>query len=242
MKRYIIISPLFFLSINTVHTQFQTSQLVTNILVPQESAFLIYSSGIPEISFENEEALMKIEAESTRSDMGEWIVVKKGDKNYVENASGGACIEFTGNNPGNGDPSSPIAYTFEVPVNGSYRLLMMTSKRLEGARGDMCNDAWVKMSGNFESATNLSREQLTNYLKFFQGGAEKTPENAWHWAIRGATDDHVMYNMTYEFKKGEKYTLTIAGRSQRFSIDYIVFFDESKFTLAEAQEKARNRK
>jgi hypothetical protein len=232
MNKSIVIPALFILCIITVYAQFQHPPFGT----PDSPNYSRRHSKRGK-SFSG---IIIIEAESTRSDLGEWILVKKGDKNYIENASGGACIEFTGNRPERGDPCSPIEYPFEVPVNGNYRLLMMTSKRLEGARGDMCNDAWVKMSGNFEPATNLSKEQLSNYLKFFQGGASETPENAWHWAIRSGTDDHVLYVMSYAFRKGEKYTLTIAGRSQRFSIDYIVLFDESRYTLPEAQAKARS--
>ena len=37
------------------------------------------------------------------------------------------------------------------------------------------------------------------------------------------------------FKKGQTYTLTLAGRSQRFNVDYLVFYDNDKMTVKEAQ-------
>jgi hypothetical protein len=183
----------------------------------------------------NAQDYIKIEAESTTSFLDKWHIVKEGEPNYVSGTSGKSFIEFLGNNPDTGEPDSPLTYTFYCQQDGNYRLLLMTSKRLEGARGDMCNDAYVKMEGDFQSATNLDINILKNYLKYFQEGSVKTPEKAWHWGIRAEQGRHQFYNLIYNFKKGQVYTLTLAGRSQRFSVDYIVFYNNDKISLKEAQ-------
>ncbi len=178
---------------------------------------------------------IKIEAERIGSGLGDWVILKPGDPNYIIDASGDKHIEFLGNNPDMGKPNSPLSYTFKAPKDGNFRLLIMASKRLEGVRGDMCNDAYVKMSGPFETACNLDKITLENYIKYFQEGSVKTPEKSWHWGIRGERDKHEFFNLVYACKKGEKYTITVAGRSQRFSIDYLVLYDNDKVTLKEAQ-------
>lgn len=182
-----------------------------------------------------------IEAESTTSNLQEWELIKLGDDNYIKNASGWAQIEFTGNSPDTGDPSSPLKYTFTAPKDGNFRLLMMTSKRLEGDRGDWCNDVFVKMEGDYTTATNLSKEQLENYTKYFQEGSKKTPELEWHWGQRAEKGKHEFYNLIYNLKKGEQYTLTIAGRSQRFSVDYFVLYNSDIFSLVDAKEFFTNK-
>lgn len=182
--------------------------------------------------------LLLIEAESTPSEMGEWKLIREGDENYIAKASGEAHLEFSGNNPSTGSPNSPLEYSFKAPANGRYRLLMMTSKRLEGVRGDLCNDVWVKMAGDFASATALSTDELKAYIKFFQEGSVKTPERSWHWANRAERGKHEFFTLVYDLKKGETYTLTVAGRSQRFSFDYLVLYDEANYSIEEAKAKA----
>ncbi|WP_418263680.1 hypothetical protein [Flavobacterium faecale] len=193
------------------------------------------SNPTPEIKLEANDYIF-MEAENTVSNLKEWNLVKMGDENYVKNASGGTFIEFTGNEPNTGEPNSPLEYTFVAPKDGNFRLLMMTSKRLEGSRGDLCNDVFVKMEGDFTSATNLPKDDLEHYLKYFQEGSTKTPELEWHWGQRAEKGTHQFYNLIYGFKKGSKYTLTLAGRSQRFSVDYLVFYDVDKFSLISAKE------
>jgi hypothetical protein len=177
---------------------------------------------------------LKIESESTKSILGEWKIIKKGDKNFIENASNDAFLEFQGNAPDTGNPNSPLVYEFIASQDGNYRLLMMCSKRLEGEPGDRCNDAWVKLEGDYETATTLPKSDLLSYLKYFQEGSTKTPELSWNWGIRAEKGTHTFFNLIYKFKKGEKYKLTVAGRSQRFSFDYFVFYNNDKMTLAEA--------
>lgn len=189
----------------------------------------------PAIKIQAEDYIF-IEAENTTSPLGEWKRITMGDANYIDNASGFAQLEFQGNNPDKGAPNSPLSYVFTAPKDGNFRLLMMTSKRLEGVRGDMCNDAFVKMNGNFTSATNLPTEELQEYIKYFQEGSTKTPELAWHWSQRAERGRHEFFNLIYHLKKGETYTISLAGRSQRFSVDYLVLYDADKFSLRKAKE------
>ena len=181
-----------------------------------------------------------LETESTKSPLGNWKRINKGDLNYVEGASGDSYLEFQGNNPDTGPADSPLSYSFTAPEDGNYRLLMMASKRLEGARGDLCNDAYVKMEGNFTSACNLKDEQLREYIKYFQEGSTKTPEKEWHWGIRSELGKHEFYELIYNFKKGETYVLTLAGRSQRFSVDYMVLFNSTNMITKELIHYLKN--
>lgn len=202
---------------------------------------LIEKGVTPEINLKSEDYIF-FEAESTPSNLGEWKRIQMGDANYVDDASGWGYLEFQGNEPGTGEPNSPLTYTFKAPKDGNFRLLMMASKRLEGVRGDMCNDAYVKMEGDFESATNLTKEDLGEYIKYFQEGSTKIPERSWNWGIRAEKGNHVFFNLIYNLKNGEEYTLTLAGRSQRFSVDYFVLYDSDKFSLRKAKELFNNNK
>ena len=78
-----------------------------------------------------------IEAEQTNSDLQKWRIVKKGDKNYVKGASGKTYLEFMGNKPITGKPNSPLQYEFIAPKTGNFKLMLMSSKRLEGVKSDV---------------------------------------------------------------------------------------------------------
>lgn len=177
-----------------------------------------------------------IEAEQTKSDLQKWQLVEKGDKNYVKGASSKKYLEFMGNKPITGNPNSSLIYEFTAPKTGTFKLMLMSSKRLEGVKSDWCNDAFVKLSGNFESATKLTKKALEKDIKILQDGNDKTPELEWHWASTAEKDRHVYNDFVYQLKKGEKYKLTISGRSMRFSVDYILLYDTSKFSNKEAKE------
>lgn len=177
-----------------------------------------------------------IEAESTNSDLKNWRIIKKGYKNFVFGASNNTYIEFMGNKPITGKPNSPLKYQFTAPKSGSFKLILMSSKRLEGVKSDWCNDAFVKLSGNFRSASKLSTEAMQKDIKILQDGNDETPELEWHWASTAEKDRHIYNEFIYKLIKGEKYTLTLSGRSMRFSIDYLVFYNTSKFSNEKALE------
>ncbi|WP_298878595.1 hypothetical protein [uncultured Polaribacter sp.] len=206
---------------------------------------MISSCGIQKSNNSNKTPFLKsisksdyifIEAEQTNSDLQKWRIVKKGDKNYVKGASGKTYLEFMGNKPITGKPNSPLQYEFIAPKTGNFKLMLMSSKRLEGVKSDWCNDAFVKLSGNFESANSFTKKDLEENIKILQDGNDETSELEWHWASTAEKDRHVYNEFIYKLKKGEKYTLTLSGRSMRFSVDYLVFYDTSKFSNESALE------
>ena len=177
-----------------------------------------------------------IEAESTNSELKNWKIIKKNDKNYVFGASGEIYLEFIGNKAITGKPNSPLEYTFTVQKSGNFKLMLMSSKRLEGVKPDWCNDAFVRLSGNFQSANTFPKFVLEKDIKILQDGNDETAELEWHWASTAEKDRHVYNDFVYQLKKGETYTLTLSGRSKRFSIDYIVLYDTSKFNGKKAKQ------
>jgi hypothetical protein len=179
-----------------------------------------------------------IESESTTSPLGKWIKVQSGSANFISSASGGVHLEFTGNGPNGGSADSPLEYTFTINTPGTYALIMRCSKRLEGEPGDKCNDGWVKMAGDFTSPytgpassepdiTGLKRNE-----KFFGGNAHPSMG----WATQLDYLGHIKVKPRYVFKAGQTYKITISGRSIRWNTDYFVLYNESMFTLAQAQQ------
>lgn len=181
------------------------------------------------------EDFIALEAENTDSNKGKWQVVKESNPNYVKDASQKLYLEFMGNKPITGKPNSPLEYKFTAPKSGKFKLMLMTSKRLEGVRSDWCNDAFVKLNGDFESASSLSTEDLKKNIKFLQDGNDEAPELKWHWASTAEKERHTYYQIVYNLKEKEEYTLTISGRSQRFSVDYIVLFNVDKISEEQAK-------
>ena len=185
------------------------------------------------------EGFVAIECESTSSPLGKWVKVKSGDANFISAASGGEHLEFTGNSPSGGSANSPLSYTFTINTPGTYALVLRCSKRLEGATTDLCNDAYVKMAGDFTSpytgdpsaepdVAGLSRNE-----KYFGGSAHP----GLGWATQLDYLGHIKIKPRYVFKAGQTYTLTFSGRSQRFNIDYFVLYNESVMNQSQAQEK-----
>ncbi|WP_435414344.1 hypothetical protein [Polaribacter aestuariivivens] len=197
---------------------------------------LFFSCGVKNLNSISENDYIFKEAEQTNSDLQKWNVVKRENQHFVKGASEGAYLEFMGNKPITGKPNSPLEYKFIAPKTGNFKLMLMTSKRLEGVKSDWCNDAFVKLSGNFESASKLTTETLKKNIKILQDGNDETAELEWHWASTAEKDRHVYNDFVYQLKKGEKYTLTLSGRSMRFSVDYIVLYDTSKFSFKKAKK------
>lgn len=177
-----------------------------------------------------------IEAEKTASDLQKWELVKKGAKNYVTRASNNAYLEFIGNEAITGKPNSPLAYQFISPKSGKFKLMLMSSKRLEGVKNDWCNDAFVKLSGHFESASKFTTAAFKKDIKILQDGNYETDELEWHWASTAEKDRHLYSDFVYHLQKEEKYTLTLSGRSKRFSIDYIILYNTDQFNQNQAKQ------
>lgn len=181
------------------------------------------------------EDFVVLEAENTSSNNNKWEVIEESNPNYVKGASRKSYLEFMGNKPITGKPNSPLEYKFIAPKSGNFKLMLMTSKRLEGVRSDWCNDAFVKLKGDFESASNLSTEDLKKNIKFLQDGNDEAPELEWHWASTAEKERHTYYQIVYNLKEKQEYTLTISGRSQRFSVDYIVLYNVDRISEEEAK-------
>jgi hypothetical protein len=170
-----------------------------------------------------------MEADSTISPLGLWKLISDGDENYIENASGGAQLEYNGNAAAGGPAGTPLEYTFICPKDGVYRLTIRCRKRLDGEKNDKCNDGYVRMTGNFQSNNDIPVADLQKDEKFFGGNSMD-----WGWANLLDWKGHIKKGAEYKMKKGEIYTLTISGRSQRWNMDYIVLFDRNSYTIDDA--------
>lgn len=166
------------------------------------------------------------DAEATDSPLGEWKLIKKGDSDYLDKASmgpiNGTHLEFTGNNQASGPAGSPLKYEFTAPNTGEYKLVIRLYQRLGSAENDKSNDVYIRMDGDFTSATDkYTTTDLKTDLKFFGRGV-----NQWGSAYSG--DGGAAHNKSailYNLKKGKKYTFTMSGRSKNANIDYILFYN-----------------
>lgn len=181
------------------------------------------------------------EPEVTTSPLGFWKIRKKGDVAYYASSDKNAAdaindsyLEFTGNNLNSGPPKSPLSYTFKAPKTGKFRIIMrmlqplkkisLNSEQYEPE--DKRNDLWIKLEGDFTTACSYPTMVLKKNKKFWGRGVRK-------WGSLIKLEDHingakVQQKVVYNFKEGENYKLTISGRAQGCSIDYILFYDESK--------------
>ncbi|MFN3166712.1 MAG: hypothetical protein ACE37H_06570 [Phycisphaeraceae bacterium] len=172
------------------------------------------------------DGVVVIEAESTASKPGKWT-----GKTDIEGYTGKGHIEYTGNKPAGGQADSPMVYYFKINKAGTYRLHLRAHKRLEGEASDKCNDAYVRVVGDYGATDKAGDkhnddarlEDLKKDTKCFGGLAK-----GWGWAETLDLGGHQNKRMPrYVFKAGETYALVISGRSQRFNIDRVVFCHES---------------
>ena len=170
--------------------------------------------------FQEENGTLIIEAESTTSPLGNWKPRTK-----LQPFTGKSYLEFMGNNPGVGPPDSPLQYTFHIKTPGDYWLSIRSHKRLTGAdgttaRSDMCNDCYIRMTGDFTSgAENLPLTWLNQDMKFWGNAADLDWKN---WSSKLVGEHDKIITTRYRFKANTTHTLTISGRAQRFNIDRIV--------------------
>lgn len=172
--------------------------------------------------YEEENGVVMMEAENTKSNLGKWVL-KTDNPGY----SGTGHLEFTGNSINGGPATSPLEYTFKINTAGYYRLHMRVRKRLDGAEPDKCNDGYVKLAGDFDQGPNAGNNHnddapesmLRSNTKFFGG-----PANGWGWASKLDAGGHDnKRDPIYYLKAGETYTLTLSGRSIRWNVDRIAF-------------------
>ena len=178
------------------------------------------------------------DAEATESPLDQWKLITKGDSDYLDKESLGPInethLEFTGNNQGSGPATSPLDYVFTAPSSGEYKLLMRLYQRLEGAEEDKSNDVYIKMAGNFTSATDkYTTEDLQTDLKFFGRGVDQ-------WGAVYSGDGGEAHNKSavlYNLIEGEEYTFTMSGRSQKANIDYILLYDTKDISITTGANK-----
>ncbi|MEO0476838.1 MAG: hypothetical protein AAF085_12850 [Planctomycetota bacterium] len=198
--------------------------------LPQVTLVIAALLAVPTASarqvFVESDGLVVMEAESTTSKSGNWE-----GKTAVEGYTGEGHIEYTGNKPAGGPVGSTLVYFFKIEKAGIYTLHLRAHKRLEGEEPDKCNDAYIRVEGDYEASKDAGDKHgddarlgtLEKDTKLY-GGHAKT----WGWAETLDLGGHNnKRNPKYVFKAGETYALGISGRSQRFNIDRIVFRHES---------------
>lgn len=181
------------------------------------------------------------EPEITTSDLGLWKKRTPKNNSYFKDDGIEAIhqnyLEFTGNDKNSGEPTSPLSYTFKAPKSGNFRVVArMYQPLLKDEKNDKRNDIYIKLKGNFSSACQFSTQDLKQYQKFFGRGVRK-------WGSLYHMEGHINHEkvlapVIYHLEEGNKYTFTIAGRSQGCSIDYILFFDETLDLTASSEDLA----
>ncbi len=174
--------------------------------------------------YEEKDGLVIIEAESTKSKPGKWQ-----GKTTIKGFTGKGYIEFTGNKPTNGPPTSPLEYVFKINKGGLYYLHMHASREDHGQRKDYSNDCFVRVEGNYEAGPNPGNKHgkdaplamLKKDTKFYGGSVNKF---SWfsgnHLDPGGHNNKRVA---VYHFKAGQRYKLVVSGRSKHFAINRILF-------------------
>jgi hypothetical protein len=184
-----------------------------------------------------------IEPEITESDLGKWVKRVPTDTKYYKGtgleAINKGYLEFTGNNLNGGSPNSPLEYVFKSPKTGKFRVVArMYQPLLDGEAGDKRNDIWIKLKGDFTSATPnvYPTATLEADHKFWGRGVRK-------WGALYNLEAHVndvkkQNKVVYNLTKDKNYKFTISGRAQGCSIDYFLFFEESLGLIANTQDLA----
>lgn len=172
--------------------------------------------------YQESQGYVAMEMESTQSPLGGWAMETSRagftGENYLRFNDGRP--EGVARSPEDG---SPLDYYFQINTTGVYRFVMRAHRCLL-AREDICNDAFVRVEGNFESASNdITTEELKNFQKYFspQGNNER-------WTYAGNMEVFMPERKgppTYRFTAGEVYKVSISGRSREFEIDQIAFFN-----------------
>ncbi|WP_199726311.1 DUF5060 domain-containing protein, partial [Aquimarina sp. BL5] len=178
--------------------------------------------------YEEQNGLVIIEAENTKSDYDLWI--KKTD---VDGYTGSGHLEFTGNNTSSGPARSPLTYTFKINSGGTYQLLMRTRKRITGTDlGDKSNDCYVRVEGDYTATGNENDALLVDLrsdTKIFGG-----ERNRWGRSRKLDVDNRFKKNPVYNFKAGETYTFVMSGRAKQNNVDRIIFYKKSEYTEDQA--------
>lgn len=158
-----------------------------------------------------------MEAENTTSPLDLWIT-----STTFSAFSGTGHLEFSGGVvTGSGSPLSPLVYKFKINEAGDYALNVRgRSRLLADEPQDWGNDAWFKVQGDYTVGTNGPPDisWMNTDTKIFVG---RGGNGDWGWGTN-YDRNHLQPKVTFNFKAGEIYTLTMSGRSQRFNVDRIL--------------------
>ncbi len=160
-----------------------------------------------------------MEMESTSSNLGLW----NESTSYSPHYTGDSYLQFTGNSPVNGPPTSPLEYKFKIDQIGAVLLFHLRAAKdtTHGQPSNQSNDAYVRVEGDYGASPNTGNghgddaplSMLMSDTKFFGGNA-----NSFAWASGNQLDPGGHTNKrvaVYDFNAGEEYTLVISGRSSR---------------------------
>ncbi len=224
------------------------------LLLTLITLFSIIQYGNSQAVFQESDGIVTIEMESTFGQpLGAWVLGTSVDP---ENQTGTGYLKFTGNDPEQGPPNSPLEYVFKIKKGGVYSLHLHCAKlkvEVNGRmRNDVCNDAYVRVDGNYQArnpqpddfpdAGGQYRKQyhkqdapldlLKVNTKFYGGAHQKfiwTQEKNSNGSAAESLDPGGHNNKRgayYRFLAGETYRLTIHGRSRDFMINRIMFRHE----------------
>ncbi|NRA38983.1 MAG: hypothetical protein HRU15_12640, partial [Planctomycetes bacterium] len=103
-----------------------------------------------------------MECENTDSPLDQWIVQQS-----IDGFTGASHLMFDGNSTGIVPATSPLTYKFKITTSGTYKLMMRAGKTApEGTPSDHSNDCYMRMEGNYTSATDLELNKLKVNQKF----------------------------------------------------------------------------
>jgi hypothetical protein len=225
-----------------------------HLLITLITLFSVIQYGNAQTLFQESDGMVIIEMESTFGQpLGEWV---PGTSVDPENQTGTGYLKFTGNDPEQGPPISPLEYVFKINKGGVYSLHLHCAKlnlELNGRmRNDVCNDAYVRVDGNYQARNpqpddfpdaegeyrkefhkqDAPLDLLKVNTKFYGGEPQKfvwTQMKNSNGSASESLDPGGHNNKRgayYRLLAGETYRLTIHGRSRDFMINRILFRHE----------------
>lgn len=158
-----------------------------------------------------------IGAESTRSDLGNWVRhTDTAAHDFVDGFSGAGCLQFIGNREMSGPPDSVLTYRIRITNPGVYRLAIRGLEApMETKEGDKANDCYARMQGQPDWRGKFTKHVLL-------GASYK-----WSWNVKSEYAHHKFAIAEYNLAAGD-HTFQIAGRSKNFFIDRIVLYKDLK--------------
>lgn len=174
-----------------------------------------------------------MEMENAKKPWGKWELLT----NFA-GYNGSGFMEFTGNTINGGPADSPLTFKFKVTQTGIYELNLRVRNRLEGATSDKCNDAYVRLEGDFESGNDVPLYMLKRDTKIYNHASD-----VWNWTVRLDIGGHQLKMPLYKLQKGQIYTLVVSGRSIRLQVDRIVIHNaeapiEAAATMPESETES----